>query len=43
MRRSTMNPQLRAQLAGRIATAIAQRYALRLDDNPEKFLETLNL
>ena len=43
VRRSTMNPQLRAQLAGRIATAIAQRYALRLDDNPEKFLETLNL
>lgn len=44
MRRSTMNPHLRAQLAGRIATAIAQRYAIRLDDDdPEKFLETLNL
>ena len=45
VRRSTMNPQLRAQLAGRIATAIAQRYALRLDgdNDPEKFLETLNL
>ncbi len=44
MRRSTMNPHLRAQLASRIATAIAQRYALRLDDDdPEKFLETLNL
>jgi uncharacterized RDD family membrane protein YckC len=43
MRRSTMDARVRADLARRIATAIAQRYALRLEDEPETFLEVLNL
>jgi uncharacterized RDD family membrane protein YckC len=42
-RRSTMDPRVRADLARRIATAIAQRYALRLEEEPETFLEVLNL
>lgn len=44
LRRASMNTSARADLAHRLASAIAQRYALPLnDDEPERFLEELNL
>jgi uncharacterized RDD family membrane protein YckC len=41
-RRRTMNPHARADLAHRLATALAARYGLPIHDAPEQFLEGLN-
>jgi hypothetical protein len=45
VRRGSMHPTARADLARRIATAIAQRYNLPLDAEaePERLLERLSL
>ena len=44
LRRASMSPSARADLARRLAAAIAQRYALTLKhDEPERFLEELSL
>src|SRR5712691_10824785 len=40
-RRTTMNTGARAQLARRLATTLASRYALSVDPDPERFLEEL--
>src|SRR5438477_1318637 len=41
-RRGTLNPRARADLAERLATALAARYDLLMQDAPEQFLERLN-
>lgn len=42
VRRSSMHPQSRADLAARLCSALVQRYSLTLDDDPEPFLERLS-
>src|SRR5579859_4190564 len=39
LRRTAMHPRARADLARRLATSLAQRYGLRLESDPEGFLE----
>ena len=41
VRRDSLHPDARADLARRLATAMAQRYQLPLEENPEVFLERL--
>ena len=41
MRRDSMDPRARAQLAARLATVLAQRYHLVVEAEPEAFLERL--
>jgi uncharacterized RDD family membrane protein YckC len=41
-RRAGLHPRARADLAQRIATALAQRYSLTVDGDPERFLERLS-
>jgi uncharacterized RDD family membrane protein YckC len=41
VRRSTMNPQARAELAARLASVLVQRYSLTADADIEPFLERL--
>jgi uncharacterized RDD family membrane protein YckC len=41
VRRSSMNPQARADLAARLSAALAHRYGLSVDGEPESFLERL--
>jgi uncharacterized RDD family membrane protein YckC len=41
-RRGGMHPRARAEVANRIAIALAQRYSLSVDDDPERFLERLS-
>jgi hypothetical protein len=41
VRRASMDPRARADLAARLAAVLAQRYALTLDGEPEVFLERL--
>jgi len=41
MRRDSMHPDSRLQLAQRLATVLSQRYALPADEDPERFLERL--
>jgi uncharacterized RDD family membrane protein YckC len=41
-RRGGMHPRSRSELAQRMASALAQRYGLRLDSDPERFLEGLS-
>ncbi len=40
-RRATMNAGARSELAQRLATTLASRYALSVDPDPERFLEEL--
>jgi uncharacterized RDD family membrane protein YckC len=42
VRRQTMNPQARAQLAARLSAALVNRYSLTMDSDPEPFLERLS-
>jgi uncharacterized RDD family membrane protein YckC len=41
VRRNSLHPEARADLARRLATAMAQRYHLPLEEDPEAFLERL--
>jgi uncharacterized RDD family membrane protein YckC len=41
VRRDSLHPHARAHLARRLATALAQRYHLTFEDEPEPFLERL--
>ena len=41
LRRAAMDPHARAELARRLATSLVQRYGLRLEADPEVFLEGL--
>jgi len=41
VRRTSMDPQARADLAVRLSTVLAQRYSLTLEGEPETFLERL--
>jgi uncharacterized RDD family membrane protein YckC len=41
IRRGTMNPHARAELAQRLAAAVATRYSLTVSSNPEEFLDRL--
>jgi uncharacterized RDD family membrane protein YckC len=41
LRRAGMHPRARAELARRLAASLAQRYGLRLESDPEVFLEGL--
>ena len=41
LRRASLDPRARADLAARLAAVLAQRYALTLDGEPEVFLERL--
>src|SRR6266851_2923032 len=41
VRRASMDPRARADLAARLSAVLAQRYALTLDGEPEAFLERL--
>jgi uncharacterized RDD family membrane protein YckC len=41
VRRNSLHPEARADLARRLATAMAQRYQLPLEEDPEAFLERL--
>jgi uncharacterized RDD family membrane protein YckC len=41
LRRGSMNPRARAELGQRVATAMAQRYGLPLESDPERFLEEI--
>ena len=42
VRRASMDPQARAELAQRLSAALVQRYALSVDGDPELFLERLS-
>ncbi len=41
VRRATMDPRARAELAARLCAVLVQRYSLRLEGEPEAFLERL--
>jgi uncharacterized RDD family membrane protein YckC len=41
IRRASMNPRARADLAQRLAAALAQRYSVPVGSDPERFLEQL--
>jgi hypothetical protein len=41
VRRASMDPRARANLAARLSAVLVQRYALTLDTEPEPFLEQL--
>ena len=41
VRRASMDPHARANLAARLSAVLVQRYALTLDAEPEPFLEQL--
>ena len=43
VRRAGMDPQARAELAARLASAIAQRYGLQVGREPETFLDQLGV
>jgi hypothetical protein len=43
LRRSGMHPESRRELATRLAAALATRYALSVDGDPEVFLERLDV